>query len=381
MTHFHRTRVLALLLFIILLAACSMQSAPPQPPEALQPTASPAPISVPTASPRPSATPTPTPRPTTTQQPTATPQPIADPLTGAPAFARGQVKARPYIVMIDNHPDAYPQTGLDHAAVVIEALAEYGVTRFEAVFVPGISPDAPKIGPVRSTRTYFVQWAMGVRALYAHAGGSPGGLSLAATTDKVINMDALEDYAKPYFYRSRDRVPPHNLYTTSESLQKATAALGMSEFADPEMGFLFKEDAPAAQRPESQRLDYFFLYKQLPVGWVYDPETNGYYRRWLNRPALDAATGKQLWSKNVLFMEVAERPIQGDDKARIEQDVIGEGPARVFLDGTMHDIVWRKDAPEAPLRFYEANGDDEVRLNVGPAWIVALPKLDNITVR
>jgi len=34
--------------------------------------------------------------------------------------------------MIDNHPQAYPQTGLDHALVVFEALAEFGITRFMA---------------------------------------------------------------------------------------------------------------------------------------------------------------------------------------------------------------------------------------------------------
>ncbi|HEU5011307.1 MAG TPA: DUF3048 domain-containing protein [Roseiflexaceae bacterium] len=365
-----------LILLALLIQSCGSQAAPPQPQAAL-PTVAFSPTSAPTAAPNPTAA-----LPTATAPPTATPQPIADPLTGAPAFARGQIKARPYIVMIDNHPDAYPQTGLDHAAVVFEALAEYGVTRFEAVFVPGISPDADKIGPVRSTRTYFVQWAMGMRALYAHAGGSPGGLALAQSTDKIINLDALAngDSGEPYFYRSKDRVAPHNLYTTSALLEKAMADQGVSDFSDPEMGFLFKEDAPADQRPDSQRIDYFFLYKQYPVAWTYDAKTNGYYRLWLGKPAIDAATGKQLWTRNILVMQVPEHPIEGDDHARIEQDVIGEGKAQVFMDGVEHDIVWRKEAPEAPLRFYDADGS-EVKLNVGPAWIVALPALDHVTVK
>lgn len=370
--------MLVFILALLVLGACGPQGAAPLP-EAAQPTAPSAPTNAPTATVPP---PTVTPMPTATLMPTTTPQPTADPLTGAPAFARGQIKARPYIVMIDNHPDAYPQVGLDHAAVVFEALAEYGITRFEAVFVPGISPDAARIGPVRSTRAYFVQWAMGMRALYAHAGGSPDGLSLAASTDKIINLDALAngDSGAPYFYRSKDRVAPHNLYTTSKLMEQAMADHGASDFADPEMGFLFKEDAPAAQRPDSQRIDYFFLYKQFPVAWTYDAKTNGYYRLWLGKPALDQATGKQLWTKNILVMEVPERPIAGDDHARIEQDVIGEGKAQVYLDGTERDITWRKDAPEAPLRFYDADGS-EVKLNAGPAWIVALPALDHVTVK
>ena len=106
--------------------------------------------------------------------------------------------------MIDNHPDAYPQTGLDHAAVVFEALAEFGVTRFMAVYAPGITPDAPQIGPIRSTRLYFAQWAMGFHALYAHAGGSPQGLELVESTDQLINLDALKKASGSYFARDSD---------------------------------------------------------------------------------------------------------------------------------------------------------------------------------
>ena len=60
------------------------------------------------------------------------------------------------------------------------------------VYAPGITPDAPQIGPIRSTRLYFAQWAMGFHALYAHAGGSPQGLELVESTDQLINLDALK---------------------------------------------------------------------------------------------------------------------------------------------------------------------------------------------
>src|SRR6185369_11335241 len=110
------------------------------------------------------------PAPTAAPQPSATAAPSSVAPTGAPGLARGALTQRPIIVMIDNHPDAYPQAGLDHAAVVFEALAEFGVTRFMAVYAPGITPAAKQIGPVRSTRLYFAQWAMGFHALYGHAG-------------------------------------------------------------------------------------------------------------------------------------------------------------------------------------------------------------------
>jgi hypothetical protein len=296
------------------------------------------------------------------------------------ALARGALTQRPVAVMIDNHPDAYPQTGLDHAAVVFEALAEFGVTRFMAVYAPGITPDAPLVGPIRSTRLYFAQWAMGFHALYAHAGGSPEGLALVESTDQLVNLDALKEASSSYFRRDNDRDAPHNLYTSSAELQRAVQALGVAELAQPDLGFLFKSDAPKEQRPAAQQIDYFFIYREDPAGWSYDPATNGYLRLRRGKPARDAATDQQLWAKDVVVLEIKEAPIAGDPKGRIEQNVIGSGRARVFMDGVEREVTWRKESPEAPLRFFD-DASTETRLNAGPFWIVALPSLDNLAVK
>jgi hypothetical protein len=386
------TSLLALLFGgAVALAACAGQpSAPPaavvQPkpiaatsaPQAARP---PSPASTQKAA---TAAPSPTDPPSTTTAapslpPTTAPNPTADPLTQAPALARGALTRRPAIVMIDNHPDAYPQTGLDRAAVVFEALAEFGVTRFMALYAPGITPEAAKIGPVRSTRLYFAQWAMGFHALYAHAGGSPGGLELVENTDQLVNLDALHRDALRYFTRSRDRVAPHNLYISSAELEQAAADRGVNDFDGRQVGFLFKDPAPPAQRGAAEHLDYYFIYKQDSAGWDYDPKTNGYLRLRRDRPARDAATGKQLWAKNVVVLEVSEARIAGDEKGRIEQAVIGDGQARVFMDGVEHPATWRKDGAAAPLRFFDAAGQ-EIRFNAGPIWIVALPSLENLKV-
>ncbi|HEX9438955.1 MAG TPA: DUF3048 domain-containing protein [Roseiflexaceae bacterium] len=379
-------RLLTLLLLgAIALTACAGQPEPP-PAAGLQPrpaSATSAPINAPTSAP--SSKPT-APAPTMQTSPTAVvaaptsaPNPTADPITGAPGLARGAITRRPFMVMIDNHPDAYPQSGLDHAAVVFEALAEFGVTRFMALYAPGITPDAPQIGPVRSTRLYFAQWATGFHPLYVHAGGSPQGLALVESTDQLINVDALRGDGGAYFARSSDREAPHNLYISSADLEHAAADRGVGDFAHPEVGFLFKTDTPEAQRPASEHLTYFFIYKEDNAGWEYDPKTNGYLRLRRDNPARDAATGKQLWTKNVVVIEVVEAKIAGDEKGRIEQDVIGTGLARVFMDGVERAATWNKADEAAPLRFYDASGD-EIMLNAGPVWIAALPSIDHLTV-
>lgn len=306
--------------------------------------------------------------------------PRADEAPGQPSFARGAIHQRPYAVMIDNHPNAYPQTGLDHALVVYEALAEFGITRFMAVYAPGVGPDAPAIGPVRSARLYFVQWAMGMQALYAHAGGSPQGLALAESTDRIANLDALRRGGGSYFARSRKRYAPHNLYTSSADLARAAAKLGVADLSDSEIGFLFKADAPETDRPAAQSLTYYFLSKQASVGWTYDRASNSYARLRQGKPARDAATREQLRTRNVVVIEVQERKIPGDKKGRIEQDVLGSGPGRLFQDGQEREITWHKDSADAPLRFDAADGA-EVSFNAGQVWIAAIPSLANLKVK
>ena len=129
--------------------------------------------------------------------------------------------------------------------------------------------------------------------------------------------------------------------------------------------------APASQRPGSQKLRYFFIYKEAYVSWSYDKASNSYLYFRQARPHVDAATGEQLRFRNVIIMEVPERPIPGDAKGRIEQQVIGEGAARVFIDGKMVEATWRKGAGFAQLQFFGRDGK-EIALNSGPVWIAAI---------
>lgn len=292
---------------------------------------------------------------------------------------RGSVTARPFAVMLDNHPKAYPQTGLNQAPLVFEALAEFGITRYMAVYFPGVSPELKTIGPVRSARPYFVEWAKGLRAVYTHAGGSPDALVMAQTAVEVQNMDALRRDAGAFFRRSTARSAPHNLYTSSAEIAAFSAKLGGKDPDLAELGFLYKADAPSVRRPASQRLSYFFIYKESFVSWSYDKATNSYLYFRQRRPHVDAASGEQVRFRNVVVMEVPERPIPNDPKGRIEQKVTGEGPARIFMDGTVIEATWRKGAGFAQLQFFGPEGN-ELKFNSGSIWIAAVPSLKNLTV-
>ncbi|NTV65953.1 MAG: DUF3048 domain-containing protein, partial [Oscillochloris sp.] len=117
------TRACSLLLLLSALVGCSSGATPSGP----TPVASPAVVSTdaPVATPVPTLPPTETPAPTLEPSATPEPSPTPEPTTAAPAaitgslaLVRGSLTERPFAVMLDNHPDAYPQAGMSSAVIV-----------------------------------------------------------------------------------------------------------------------------------------------------------------------------------------------------------------------------------------------------------------------
>src|SRR5262249_15833287 len=110
-------------------------------------------------------------------------------------------------VMIENSVQARPQSGLNQAGVVFEAIAEGGITRFLALY-QDTTPD--NVGPIRSARPYYEQWALGFDAGYAHVGGSPEALNDIKAWG-VRDLDQF--YNSGSYHRISSREAPHNVYT------------------------------------------------------------------------------------------------------------------------------------------------------------------------
>jgi hypothetical protein len=313
--------------------------------------------------------------------------------TGNATLPRGGVYQHPITVMIDNHVDAVPQSGFHDAAVVFEALAEGGITRFMLVFNgDAFTPNA--IGPVRSTRLYYAQLAIGFKAVHVHAGGSPQGLALMANSTQAIDIDALRRGNGGPFYRTKTNVAPHNLFTSANGLIAQLTQKGVSTIqpatidangvavpvADPDVGYLYRDDGDPATRPTGQRIRYYFLNRYTGATWVYDPISNAYGRTVNGKIARDANTKAQITVKNVIAMEVPSQLIMGDPKGRMDVEVVGKGPAVIYQDGLVFDVEWRKENAEAPLRFYYLDGVTEVSMVRGQMWISVLPTLTHVSV-
>jgi len=305
---------------------------------------------------------------------------------------RGTVLHRPLTVMIDNHVDAVPQSGFNRAAVTFEALAEGGITRFMLVFHANHTlPDV--IGPVRSTRLYFAQWAMGFDAIHMHAGGSPEGLALIESSTETVNLDALYRSGGGYFYRASWNVAPHNLYTGAAQFYQFLWDKGIGPMLpdtmdtqgvwhptyNQELGYLYRGDGDAALRPAGMSIRYYFLSGATGATWTYDAATNQYLRWVAGRPAMDAADNTQITTKNLIVMEAASQRIIGDEKGRVDVESIGRGPAKLFHDGMVLDVMWQKADAGAPLRFYYLDGVTEVSMVAGPMWLAVVPSLSHVT--
>ncbi|MFZ2979004.1 MAG: DUF3048 domain-containing protein, partial [Candidatus Magasanikiibacteriota bacterium] len=122
-------------------------------------------------------------------------------------------------VMIENHSEARPQSGLVDASIVYEAPVEANYTRFLAIYPADTTVN--KIGPVRSARPYYLDWLGEYGTpMYMHVGGSPNALEIIKTRNI---FDLNEFYRGWYYWRSEDRSAPHNTYTSSELWNKALA--------------------------------------------------------------------------------------------------------------------------------------------------------------
>jgi len=289
------------------------------------------------------------------------PKPTTEPshLTGVEVPV--EMNARPITgVMIENSPDARPQSGLKDAGIVYEAIAEGGITRFLALYQEG-QPDY--IGPVRSARPYYLDWLMPFEAAIAHVGGSPEALAQI----KSLGVRDLDQFANAGAYqRISQRYAPHNVYTSMAQLDALQKAKGFasSNFTPYDR----KKEAPNAT-PTARSIDFGlsgFLYNPH---YDYDVATNSYKRSEGGKPHVDEKSGTQLQPKVVVALVMAYA-IQSDGK-HSEYTTTGSGVMYVFQDGIVTQGTWAKADRKAPFKFTDANGA-VLKLNAGQTWITAV---------
>lgn len=282
-------------------------------------------------------------------------------LTGEEVQNKTAVTKPVTAIMIENSPDARPQSGLKKAEVVYEAVAEGGITRFLAVY----QQKKPQlIGPVRSLRMYYLDWATPYDASIAHIGGSYKALQVVRgggyrDIDQFFNPQA--------YWRATDRYAPHNVYTSFGKLDTLNASKG------------FKTSDPKPFEREARKTDSNLNARTVNLNisgptynsvYTYDKKTKEYLRNQAGAPHLDREEG-QIRAKVVVALMVSMQQVM-EDGYRESIKTSGKGTAYIFQNGHVSRVTWSKPSRASQLSFADAEGKP-FKLEVGKTWISAIP--------
>lgn len=276
-----------------------------------------------------------------------------------------ELNQRPVMAVINNHPDARPQTGLTEADMVFELLAEGNVTRFLALY----QSDIPnQIGPIRSARDYFVQLAANYEAFFVAHGYSPDAkVLLDAGIVEHINGMA---YDGTLFQRSTDRIAPHNSYITFDNIRTGMEMVDADPSFDGESAYHFYDNSESAKLLE-QASAIEVAYGSDPMFqnvYTYDETSHQYSRSSGGVLTGDKESLEILEIANVLFFETAHDVIDG--KGRLAIDLESGGDALVFQGGGQLEAEWTvEDGMLVPVR-----DGQPVKLAPGKTWIHIVPE-------
>ena len=311
---------------------------------------------------------------------------------------------RPLFVMIENSVDARPQSGLNTADVVYEAIAEGGISRFGAVFFCDVAAKDTIVGPVRSARTYFVNVASEYNfPLYAHVGGancsSADGGKTCQTDKKVQALEQLSQYdwtgendlnqfsiGFPTFWRDYERLgrtvaTEHTMYSSTEKLWKyasetrgwsSQSGLDKSAWKDDFTKWTWKDDAAVEGRSDkSPSFGFWENYSDFNVVWHYKSDTNSYTRDNGGSAHIDLNSKDVIDAKVVITQYVKETgPV--DALKHMYYEVVGTGTATIFQDGEFIEANWKKPTRESRTIFSDKKGK-AIAFNRGPIWIELIP--------
>lgn len=290
---------------------------------------------------------------------------------------------RPIAVMIPNNRPAMPQYGLSKAAIIYEAPVEGRITRLMGVFED--YDDLDHIGPVRSSRDYFVYVAMGYEAIYCNWGLARPYVEELLARDTVQNISAaVEGIHNPSDEAfGRIKRPGYATeftgYLFIDGLEKAVKRQKYETEYDELYvpPFTFIADGYRAEYEEKE--DAAFIYpggqKDNSGGYgaycpcfEYDDQDRLYYRYQDGKEQIDEYDGSQLAVSNVV-LQYCHGEVR-DKKDYLAFGVHGEGDALVFTNGKVIEATWmRYDGDATPAKFFDKESGEEIIFNQGKTWI------------
>ncbi|MBR6097208.1 DUF3048 domain-containing protein [Candidatus Saccharibacteria bacterium] len=300
------------------------------------------------------------------------------PLTGLEVASQEAITAAATCVMIENSPDARPQSGLDQAGVVFEANAEGGITRFMAIYQEA-KPQF--LGPIRSLRMTYAEMAKPFHCSILHMGGAGNALNLVRNNSEFRDLEGMF-YERKWVWREgraiagKKRYGPHNVYTSFTKIDAWNYDKGYNTSAFNGFARIDPDQPPAEVERNATVINIKMSSDTFNPVFTYNPDTNSYLRAHkrggAHMSAYEDGTQVQISPKVVIAAKVNSYIRPGSREGYADYTTTGENQAYIFQNGTVTIGTWKREDANAELKFYDGDGNI-IKLNRGQVWISLYP--------
>ncbi len=282
---------------------------------------------------------------------------------------------RPIAVMIDNNINALPHAGLNNAYAVYEIIVEGGESRLMALFK---GQNLSKIGPIRSSRHYFLDYALENDAIYVHFGWSPQAESDIKTLG-INNLNGITQSSTD-FWRVTDKKAPHNAVTSTENILKMCNTKGYRTTSNSKSPFNYTVDDVNLDNGENADIVTIPYSTVNSVRWEYNSESKKYTRYTRNKKETDWDTGEDVTFKNIIIEFIAHSDLNdGENKGRQTMTTTGTKDGYYITNGKAIKIKCTKTSRSSKTIYRDLEGN-EIQVNDGNTFVQICPINANVQI-
>jgi len=278
-------------------------------------------------------------------------------------------------VMIDNNKYAMPQAGLNDAYLVYEIIVEGGETRLMALF-RGV--DLEKIGPVRSARHYFLDYALENDAIFVHFGWSPQAQGDIPKLG-VNNINGIYE-SSTSFWRAKGKYAPHNVAT---STQKILEIANRKEYRttssiDSVLNYVAEDVDLKKSKIEAKTVTIPYSYYNT-VKYEYDENLGKYIRYSRGIKQVDWDTEETVTVENIIITKCENWTLNdGENKGRQTINNIKTLEGYYITNGKAIEITCEKSTRSGQTVYKDLDGN-EIEVSDGNTFIQICPINSKIT--
>lgn len=300
------------------------------------------------------------------------------------------VQRRNMAVMIPNNPPAMPQYGISQASIIYEAPVEGRITRLMALFEDYDALD--KIGPIRSSRDYFLYECMAYDSIYVNWGLAIPFVAPIINTDRVDNvsypLQGIEQGGAGEAFGRISRPGYATEFTGylfidgyNDAVKRLKYETTYAEKGRLEQAFTFADEGYVATYDEYPTVTKIYPggtqsnsggYGSNNANFIYNEEDGLYYRYQYGAAQVDEYNGEQLAVSNVVFKLChGEKKDPNSQYDYLGFGVHGTGDAIVFTNGKMIKGTWQRNSDYEANIFFDEDGN-EIIFNQGKTWICCI---------